>query len=356
MLNQRISVRIMATWLEIIKALPEFVQGWYSAGSNSVHILVTGKTGVGKSSLINGLVGKEVAKEGDELDPETMEVTAHSFKYQDVDITIWDSPGLQDGLNKEGQYIRDMQNKGCANADLYLYCIKMNETRMREEDIGAIRKLTKGLGNGIWKNAVFVLTFANEVNPKPQRGSAKKTEKEEKKRKKEHFKKRLEEWKTKICEALTKAGVDPKVASKITVVPAGYDYDQQLPDRGNWLSPLWYASILRMKERSQPALLKANLHRIKLPDQVTPADFDKPLHEQPIIFKHIPPALTYTAIPTVCAAIGGILGVVAGPAGAAIGGAAGAGVGGIVDGVIAYYTSGSDESDETTTAATTESN
>ena len=331
-----------------LKAVPQHLKGWL-AGAKSATILVTGKTGAGKSSLINGIIGQEVAKEGHELDRGTTEVESFECKYHDVDITIWDSPGLQDGLDKEAEYVKDMQSKGCANSDLFLYCAPMNENRLKQEDIDAIRKLTKGLGSAIWKNALFVLTFANRVEPPPVRGE-KLTSEQRKKKILDHFKKRLAEWKKKLQEAVVKAGVDAKIAAHIPVVPAGYDVS--LPDRDNWLSPLWYASILRMKERSQPALLKANLHRIKLPDQIKPEDFEKPLHEQPIVY--IPTPIKYGAPPATLSIIGMVVGgLIAGPLGVAAGAAAGAGAGAAAD-LIAYFSSGG--SDDTASENSTKEN
>ena len=46
--------------------------------TRSIKVLVTGKTGTGKSALINGLVGENVAKEGEELDPETVKVDGYT--------------------------------------------------------------------------------------------------------------------------------------------------------------------------------------------------------------------------------------------------------------------------------------
>ena len=330
---------IMTSWLDKMSGLHQTAQKWLS-GSNSVNMFVTGKTGVGKSSLINGIVGKDVAEEGLTLDRGTAIVKDYSFKYHDVDITIWDSPGLQDGLDKEKEYILDMQQKGCANCDLMLYCVKMDDSRFRKEDHDAIRKLTIGLGKNIWKHAIFVMTFANRVHAQPERGR-KFTPQEDKKRKYDFYKQHIKEWKNKLSAAVKEADVDAKIAANIPVVPAGYDGEQSLPDRDNWLSPLWYASILRMKARSQPALLKANLHRIKLPEQITPEDFDKPLHEQPIIY--MPAPVKYGAAPAVFTVLGALLGAIAGPAGAVAGGVAGAAAGGVADGLIAYFTSGGEE-------------
>lgn len=93
-----------------------------------------------------------------------------------------------------------------------------------------------------------------------------------------------------------------------------------------------------MKEKSQPALLKANLHRIKLPDQITLEDFQKPIYEQPIIY--MPAPVKYGAAPAILICIGALAGGVVGPAGAVLGGVAGAAIGGVADGLIAYYGAG----------------
>ena len=331
-----------------LKVVPQHLKGWLAGGKSAI-ILVTGITGAGKSALINGIVGDEVAKEGHELDRATTKVESFKYKYQDVDITIWDSPGLQDGLDKEEEYVKDMQSKGCANSDLFLYCTRMNEERLRQDDIDAIRKLTIGLGSSIWENALFVLTCANRVEPPPVRGE-KMNPVQKKEKVLDHFKKRLGQWKEKLHEAVVKAGVDAKIAAHVSVVPAGYENEIGLPDRDNWLSPLWYASILRMKEQSQPALLKANLHRIKLPDQIKPEDFEKPLHEQPIVY--IPTPVKYGAPPAALSIIGMVVGgLIAGPVGVAAGAAAGAGVGAAADGLLAYISSGG--SDDTASGNST---
>ena len=44
-------------------------------GGQDVKILLSGKTGVGKSHLTNALIGQELAEEGDDVDPLTDEVS-----------------------------------------------------------------------------------------------------------------------------------------------------------------------------------------------------------------------------------------------------------------------------------------
>ena len=86
---------------------------WFQ-NRNEVKIFITGKTGVGKSTLVNGLVGKQMAKEGDTLDPETSVVKGYKTKHRSVYVTVWDSPGLQDGTNNESEYLGDMK-KQCSD-------------------------------------------------------------------------------------------------------------------------------------------------------------------------------------------------------------------------------------------------
>ena len=65
-------------WEKIVQS--KHIQKWLEQ-SKSLHILITGKTGVGKSALVNGIVGKYVAKEGETLDPETSTVMAVSHTH-----------------------------------------------------------------------------------------------------------------------------------------------------------------------------------------------------------------------------------------------------------------------------------
>ena len=58
--------------------------------------MVTGKVGTGKSTLVNGLVGIEVAKTGDNLERVTEDVKDYPFKKNGIDYLVFDSPGLQD--------------------------------------------------------------------------------------------------------------------------------------------------------------------------------------------------------------------------------------------------------------------
>ena len=175
-----------------------------------------------------------------------------------------------------------MQRKGCSNSDLVLYCTKMTDTRFRKEDHDAIRKLTRGLGKDIWKNAIFVMTFANRVRQIPERGH-KLTPDEEHKRNSAFFKQQIEKWRALLVSAVVEAGVDAKITTTIPIVPAGYHSKDELPDCDNWLILLRNASIQKVKKQSLEALLKSNLYLIN--HQITPNDFDKPLYKHPIDYE-----------------------------------------------------------------------
>ena len=71
------------------------------------NIILVGATGSGKSSTVNALFNMEVAKVGVGVDPETDTIT--SFELEN--LTIWDTPGLGDGIKNDESYNRMLIDK-----------------------------------------------------------------------------------------------------------------------------------------------------------------------------------------------------------------------------------------------------
>lgn len=65
--------------------------------------MITGGTGCGKSSTINALFGTEKAKVGTTSNPETQAIDCYEFS---PNFTLWDSPGLGDGVEKDRQHAK----------------------------------------------------------------------------------------------------------------------------------------------------------------------------------------------------------------------------------------------------------
>ncbi len=291
------------------------IQEWIS-NSKSVRILVTGKTGVGKSTLVNALVGEYVTEEGETLDPETQNVEGCTRKLSGVDVTFWDTPGLQDGTQREDEYLKSMAQK-CKEVDLVMYCTRMDESRFREEDYTAIDKLTKTFGQEFWTNAVVVLTFANMVRPMRAGNDPEKV--------RTFFSSRILQWETKIREVVKGSGVDRELAESLPVIPTGYVDDSCLPDRDDWLGKFWFECLKRMKGSAQPAMLKMNAGRLlsKTDEIVDPS---QPLHKRPIAppKEHSMDEIEFAAASLAGGYIlGAILGAPLGPVGVAVGAATG---------------------------------
>ena len=283
--------------------------------SNSISIFVTGKTGSGKSTLVNALIGEDVAEEGDIPDPMTAKVKCYKRDRSGVTIKVWDSPGLQDGTGNEVRYIRDMQ-ANCKNIDLYLLCVNIGDSvrfNKASPEIQAIKKLTDAFGPSMWENAAIALTFANEIHEKNQpmsevqekiaraenriaflerEGKEEETKdaeqklQEEKDKLKELFCGKIREWDEKLRELLKdEIKIESARVDALRIIPTGYREPLSLPDRPHWLSSFWFSVLLSTHRRAQPALLFLNRKRIvESRDQVSEKDVEKHLHDQLIIF------------------------------------------------------------------------
>lgn len=131
--------------------------------------LLVGRTGVGKSSFINGAFGSYIAKTS-EYEACTKIVEHYAYKSPLGDVSLIDTPGLaEDDEACDEAYLSLVRAKvNLAQIYATIYVTRLNETRFSPDEKRTLRLLTNRLGAHIWKRSILVLTFAASV-PEHQR-------------------------------------------------------------------------------------------------------------------------------------------------------------------------------------------
>ena len=224
----------------------EIVKELQKRGGN-ISLMVAGKTGTGKSTLINSFLGLDHdnggAREGDEGMSVTKSVSSYKAEKNGVVIECWDTLGFEDTTNHStAKIIAQMSVKTNEKMDLLLYCMKY-EIGMRVDDghRRIIREITMAFKNDIWKRAVFVMTMVNIVLPSVS----------------EHQRKtKLETIGNKLRDSLRENGVPDQIASNVPLVTAGYEEGILPHETTEWTAKLLGHCLARVDTKATLLLLK----------------------------------------------------------------------------------------------------
>ena len=215
-----------------------------------IHILVIGKTRVGKSAVINAIAGKKIAREGQNTKDISREVARYDFIIGDVKYVVWEAPGLQDTSEDDSAVIAKLKNvlkRQHSQINLVIYCTLMNRERFEQSEVDAIHNLTKAFTSAFWGKTVFALTYANRVL------SPEECETDEEAS--SWFTSRVAEFGAIIKQALLKSGVSSEKITEIAVVPTGYHRSSFWEPNAkvfygitDWFLPFWGLCEKKIKD------------------------------------------------------------------------------------------------------------
>ena len=194
-----------------------------------MKILVIGDCGSGKTTLVNNLLGEEIAQE---QAPSTL--STFQGVFQGVPVTVHETSGLEnpdaEGDTEFKKNMRSLLREG--KVDVIIYCLKATETRMRDSLINSLRRYhNMGLD---WRKTVIALTFA-DVLPIPRHVRQERSYDPVR-----YFNERVAEWKQTFAQTLTnRIGLPIGLARELKVTPTTCDPDEELLNHEKWFGHMW---------------------------------------------------------------------------------------------------------------------
>ena len=209
-------------------------------------IFVIGKTGVGKSTLINSLLGEKKAKVSHGLDPTDHDtIEKHEGSFCSVPTVFYDTRGINNLHNDEG-LIKTLKHEIKGHGDQFIVFICQQFQDKLDENF--VKFLARKIGNDyVWLSTILVLTQANNYDPEEDNDSDDDVNEEDEDCNKESVKDDTTEFqKQQIIEergqifksTLEKYGLSKEVIQNMPVCVAGNKSTTSLLVADNWMDIL----------------------------------------------------------------------------------------------------------------------
>ncbi|MGC4810081.1 GTPase [Micromonospora sp. DT228] len=219
-----------------------------------------GRTGVGKSSIINSVVGAAVAETG-KYRPTTAKIERYDAEYRESTMVLIDTPGFGDAgwdRSNDERYLALIEQEA-GEIDLVLFVTKLDDTRVERSEYDTLGALTKKFGHGVWDRAVVVLTRADKFTRRD-------------------YPEELAQRSAALREAMEKVVGDR--AHHIPFVPVT-NTRERTPDRSRWMAKLWLAMLERVSAPGFDAFVLSTISRVTSEDASEEGDPDPPRQSTP---------------------------------------------------------------------------
>jgi predicted GTPase len=206
----------------------------HRAKSRGFSFLLVGRAGVGKSSTINSLMGREIAPVG-KFEAETKIVSAYEAPSDaTIPYRIYDTPGLCDADGDNKEYLQLIHDKIQEPIDCLWFVTILTEARVRTDEKDAIAHIVSAFGKEVWKRAVIIFTCADKVSSK-------------------EFELTLA-VRTRLIRDQIAAKVGKEIADDIPSVAVS-NVSLNTPDKKSWLGRLFVRTFIRISKEGLDGFL-----------------------------------------------------------------------------------------------------
>lgn len=233
--------------------------------SSELHILVLGRTGSGKSTLINAMLGDHLAKQSYAATPTAHNIAEmHHCSVDDTEVTVYDTPGFFDPRISTMEILKQLKRDYPKGFDLIMLCHRIID-RVDETTIQSLENLCKHfIATHKQKNGqpfMVALTFANLFLDFNELAELKYEE-----AKTEIFKRKQDDFKA-LFNKISKSCCGIELFNDIPFVVTGTLKQRQLPCTKDWLSDVWKFCQLQCYGNAKP-LVNNLRHKLGFEDSI----------------------------------------------------------------------------------------